>query len=198
MLQKLQEAITPSKGRSLAGAFFRLGWAGFWLQVVFGALPILGMGCYLIFNPDAERGLGFFEWLAILNLLILIFTAFWSYRYVQIGRRLREPERSPSETTLIRMVWTGVVAVTAGMLVSMIAIVIETAKLLFYFMRLPQAGMRVIQTSDVGVVSSIDILSLMALVLFLFAELIVLVFSLWLLFRTTLGVPETPPSAVPA
>jgi hypothetical protein len=37
-------------------------------------------------------------------------------------------------------------------------------------------------------------ISLMALVLFLFAELIVLVFSLWLLFRTTMGVADTPNS----
>jgi hypothetical protein len=204
MLQKLQDAITPSKGRSLAGAFYRLGWTGFWLQVVFGSLPVLGMAYYLAFshaNPDAEGGLGFIEYLTILNFLILLFTAFWSYRYVRIGRRLREPERSPSETTLIRTVWTGVVAVTAGMLVSMIAILIETANLLFYFLKSPQAGIPVIQTSGVSAthwVSSIDMLSLMALVLFLFAELIVLVFSLWLLFRTTLGAPESPPSPVPA
>jgi hypothetical protein len=37
--------------------------------------------------------------------------------------------------------------------------------------------------------------SLMALILILFAELLVLVLSLWLLFRTSLGSPEFPQPA---
>jgi hypothetical protein len=83
------------------------------------------------------------------------------------------------------------------MLFSMIAIIIEAANLLFYFLKAPQAGIPVIQTSGVGgsyFATSVDMISLMALVLFLFAELIVLVFSLWLLFRTTMGVADSPNS----
>jgi hypothetical protein len=62
---------------------------------------------------------------------------------------------------------------------------------LFFFLKAPQAGIPVIQTGGVAAthwVSSVDMVSLMALILFLFAELIVLIFSLWLLFRATLGV----------
>jgi hypothetical protein len=96
-------------------------------------------------------------------------------------------------------VWTGVVATTASVLFSMIAILIETANLLFYFLKAPQAGIPVIQTSGAQATyfaTSVDMISLMALVLFLFAELIVLVFSLWLLFRTTMGVADTPNSSI--
>src|SRR5262245_40920992 len=39
-------------------------------------------------------------------------------------------------------------------------------------------------------VSSVDMISLMALILTLFGELILLVFSLWLLFRATLAPPR--------
>ena len=204
MLQKLREAITPSKGKSLAGAFIRLGWIGFWLQVVFGSLPILVLAYYLAFAKrpsDSAGGFGFGEFLTIINLLLLIFTALWSYRYTRIGRRIRGTELGPSEPSLIRTVWTGVVATTAGMLFSMIAILIETANLLFYFLKAPQAGIPVIQTSGTEAtyfVTSVDMISLMALILFLFAELVVLVFSLWLLFRTTMGAADTPPAAVSA
>jgi hypothetical protein len=203
MFRRLQEAVTPSKGKSLAGAFSRLGWAGFWLQVVFGSLPILMMVYYFAFSrpdPETRGGFGFLELLTVINLLMLIFTTYWSYRYTRIGRRIRDSEESPSEPYLVGTVWTGVVATTTGMLFSMISILIETANLLFYFLKSPQAGIPVIQTSGVASthwVSSVDMLSLMALVLFLFAELIVLVFSLWLLFRTTLGTPDSPPSPVP-
>jgi hypothetical protein len=202
MSQRLQDAVAPSRARSLAGAFTRLGWAGFWLQVVFGSLPILGTAYYLAFSrpdQDSAGGFGFMEFLTIINILILVFTAYWSFRYTRIGRRLRDPERGPSESYLVRTAWTGVAATTAGMLFSMIAVLIETANLLFYFMKSPQAGIPVIQTggaTSTHWVSTIDIVSLMNLVLFLFAELIVLVFSLWLLYRTT-GSPEPPQSPVP-
>jgi hypothetical protein len=202
MLRRLREAITPSKGKSLAGAFIRLGWAGFWLQLVFGSLPILILLYYLAFartDPDSRDGIGFIEILTIINLLILAFTTWWSYRYTRIGKKIRESEVGPSESYLTGTVWTGVVATTTGMLFSMISILIETANLLFYFLKAPQAGIPVIQTSgaaSVHWVSTIDMVSLMALDLFLFAELIVLVFSLWLLFRTTLGTPDAPSSPI--
>jgi hypothetical protein len=202
MLRRLREAFTPSKGKSLAGSFIRLGWAGFWLQVVFGSLPILMLAYYLAFSrpePDARGEFGFLEFLAAINLLILLFTTYWSYRYTRIGMRIRE-QSGPAESSLINIVWTGVVATTAGMLLSMISILIETANLLFYFLKSPQAGIPVIQTSGTASthwVSSVDMLSLMALVLFLAAELTVLVFSLWLLFRLVLGSPDPSLSPVP-
>jgi hypothetical protein len=201
MLRRLKEAIRPSKGKSLAGAFHRLGWAGFWLQVVFGSLPIIGMAYALTLarsDPNPRGGLGLVEYLTIVDLLFLLFTTLWSYRYVRLGRRIRDPQQRPPESDLIGAVWTGVVASTAGMLFSMIILLIEAGNLLFYFLKSPQAGIPVIQTAGAQSphwVSSVDMLSLMALILILFAEMIVLVFSLWLLFQTTLGSPELPEPA---
>ena len=203
MLRRLRDAITPTKGRSLGRAFYRLGWTGFWLQVVFGTLPVIGMAYSFTLarsDPAPRGGLGFVEYLTVINLLSLLFTTLWSYRYTRLGRRILDPDRRPPEAEVIGAVWTGVVATTAGMLFSMVVILIEAANLLFYFLKSPQAGIPVIQTSGAESphwVSSIDMLSLMALILILFAELIVLVFSLWLLFRTTMGAPEVPePAAV--
>jgi hypothetical protein len=206
MLRKLRDAIRPSKGSSLARAFSRLGWVGLWLQVVFGSLPVIMMAYYFMFSrsasPSASRsGFPFVEYLTVADLLILVFTTFWSYRYTRLGRRMMDPDRRPSESYVLGAVWTGVVASTVGMLFSMIVMLIEAANLLLYFLKAPQAGIPVIQTSGaeaVHWVSSVDMVSLMALILTLFAELIVLVLSLWLLFRTTLGSPELPqaPEAV--
>jgi hypothetical protein len=204
MTQELPEAIPPAKARSLAGTFFRLGWAGFWLQVVFGSLPILGLAYYLTFsirNPDVEGGFGFMEVLAILNLLLLLFTTWWSFGYTRIARELRDPEKSVSQPYVIRTVWTGVVATTTGMLLSMVAILIETARVLAYFMKAPQGGVPVIQTGGAAsphFVTTFDLMCLMALVLFLCAEMIVLVFGLWLLFRTLPGAPDAQPAPIPA
>ena len=100
----------------------------------------------------------------------------------------------PTESHVTGSVWTGVIVSTIGMMFSMIVMLIEAANLLFYFLKAPQGGMPVIQTGANAVhwVSSIDMVSLMALILILFCELVVLVFSLWLLFRITIGSAEYP------
>ena len=198
MLRRLRDAIRPSKGRSLARAFSRLGWAGFWVQIVFGSIPILVTVYYLAFSRTATTsrdGLSVVAYLTIANLLMLAFTTLWSYRYTRLAKRLMDPEQCPPESTIIGFVWTGVVASTVGMLFSMVVMLIEAANLLFYFLKAPQAGIPVIQTSGaeaVHWVSSVDMISLVALILALLSELVVLVFSLWLLFRTTLGSAEFP------
>jgi hypothetical protein len=198
MLQKVREAIRPSKGINLARSFIRLGWTGFWLQIVFGSIPVLVMAYYFAFSRSTtgpRGGLRFVEYLTIIDLLLLVFTTLWSFRYTRLGKRLMDPERQPSESYVLGSVWTGVVASTAGLLFSMIVLLVEAANLLFYFLKAPQAGIPVIQTSGaeaVHWVSSVDMVSLIALILTLFGQLIVLVFSLWLLFRATLGSSELP------
>lgn len=201
MFGKLRDSIRPSKGSSLARAFSRLGWAGFWLQVVFGSFSIIVMGYYFLFSrtePGPRAGIPVVEYLTAGNLLLLLFTTLWSYRYTRLARRILDPAARPSESDIVGTVWTGVVASTVGMLFSMVVLLIEAANLLFYFLKAPQAGIPVIQTSGteaVHWVSSIDMVSLMALILILLAELLVLVFSLWLLFRTTAGSVEFPAPA---
>lgn len=192
MLGKLRDAILPSaRGGGLARSFTRVGWAGFWLQLLVGAVPVLLMAYYFFFASPVggtRRGLVFVEYLAVANLSILAFTTFWSYRYARIGRSLAEPATSPSPSSLIGIVWTGVVASALGMFSSMAVLLLETAHLLFYFLKAPQAGVQVIQTTSgelVSWVSAVDMLSLAALIFTLMAELLVLVFGLWLLFRTS-------------
>ena len=202
MFRKLRTAIQPSTGTSLARAFSWLGWAGFWLQVVFGSFAILVMVYYVIFSRSTttpRSGLAFVEYLTAADLLILVFTTLWSYRYTRLARRLRDPATRPPDADVVGTVWTGLLASAVGMLFSMLVLLIEAANLLFYFLRAPQAGIPVIQTSgaeSVYWVSAIDMVSLMSLILTLLAELLVLVFSLWLLFRTTMGSAE-PSQAAP-
>jgi hypothetical protein len=143
----------------------------------------------------SRGGLPFIEYFTIADLLILFFTIFWSYRYTRLGKQMMDPQRRPSESTVIGTVWTGVIACTVGMLFSMFVLLVEAANMLFYFLEAPQGGIPVVQTSgaeSVNRVAAVDMVSIMALILTLFAELIVLVFSLWLLFRTTMGSPEFP------
>ncbi len=197
MFKKLTNKL-PSGFESLAKTFSRLGWMGFWLQIVLGSAPLILMIFIFVFarSPEGPRaGLPLVEYLTAASLLILVFTIVWFYRYTRLAKRLADPATRPSVPAVTRTVWTGIVVGSLGILVSMLLMIIETGNLLFNFLKAPQGGVPVFQTTgaqNMGWVSTIDMASLMALSLFLFAELIVLVFSLWLLFRTTQVAADSP------
>jgi hypothetical protein len=168
-----------------------LGWIGFWVQVAVGSIPIVLMIYVFAFARETRAstrgGLPVVEYLTIVSLLVLAFTTLWSYRYTRLAKRIADPQQATSALALNRTAWTGVVASTLGIVFSMLVMLLEVAQLLVYFLRAPQAGVPVIQTTGGGPaswVSAADIMSLMALILTLGAELVVLLLSLWLLFRT--------------
>jgi hypothetical protein len=194
----LQKAFRPSRNDSLAQAFSRLGWIGFWMQIAVGSIPLALTIYALIFGrtpaPGTRAGFPLIEYLSIAGLLVLAFTAMWFYRYTRLAVRLADPGRRPTESAVQQTVWTGVKASTIGIVFSMLVMFFEVAQLLIYFLRAPQAGIPVVQTTagPASWVSAADIASLMALLLTMFVEVAVLAFSLWLLFRTTIPSVEFP------
>lgn len=201
MLKKLMESLQSSGTQSLAKTFSRLGRFGFWVQIVVGSVPFLLMLYTFIFtrSPSGPRaGLAVVEYLTLASLLILVFTIFWFHRHTRLANRIADPQACPPVSAVISAVWTGLIASGIGLLFSMLVMLIETGHLLFYFLAAPQGGVPVFQTPGAGPaswVSAVDMVSLMALGLFVFAELIVLILSLWLLFRTTQVADEFPQNA---
>ena len=134
------------------------------------------------------------EYLTFADLLILAFTTVWSYRYTRLARQLADPERQLSQHVVQRAAWIGVAAGAVGVVFSMLIMLFEVAQLLIHFLRAPQAGVPVIQTTGAGTatwVSAADMMSLMALILGMFGELTFLILSLWLLFCTTIAFVES-------
>jgi hypothetical protein len=191
MIDDLNDSLKETSYAGLSRTFHRLGWCGFWTQVVVGAIPSVLM-TYLFFfagSPTGPRaGFRFVEFLTLASLAVLLFTTIWSFRYTRLAKRITTPEYRPTNDFLSRTAWTGIVASTVGVLISIVVMLVEVAHLLFYFLSVPQAGVPVIQTTNENSswVSAVDMLSLMALTMTLFAEVIILVFSLWLLFRVTI------------
>ena len=189
----MEHAVTDPKAiASLSRAFRRLGWSGFWFQVIVGAIPVALMIYLFVFARSTiapRAGFALVEYLTVVGMAILLFTTFWFYRHAWLGKRISDPDRAPTYQALIRAAWTGIVASTLGILFSLLVMLIEVAHLLFYFLATPQGGVQVVQTTaseSASWVSAVDMLSLMALLLSLLAELTVLAFGLWLLFRTSL------------
>lgn len=199
MFESLREAVVPSKGYSLANAFSRLGWTGFWTQVAIGSIPVMLATYSFLFarstGGGTRGGLALIEYLTIADLLLLVFTTVWFYRYTRLAKQIADPEHSPPAFIVRRAAWTGVAASTLGVVFSILVMLFEVTQLLFYFLRAPQVGIPTVQTTGSGSaswVSAADIVSLLILILTLLVEIVVLAFSLWLLFRTMTASVEYP------
>lgn len=199
MLQALKSTLRPSISDSLANAFSRLGWIGFWMQIAIGIIPLTLIIYSFISGQSSgagtRRGLLLVGYLTIAGFLVLIFTTIWSYRYTRLAESISDSTGRPSVLVVQKAAWIGVASSALGIVFSMLVILFEVAQLLIYFLRAPQAGVPVIQTTGGGQaswVSAADIMHLMALVVTTFGEFTVLAFSLWLLFRATLPSAEYP------
>src|SRR5262249_12430476 len=199
MSESLREVLKRSSSYSLANAFFRLGWTGFWAQIAIGSIPLVLAIYSFLFDSSGgagtRGGLALVEYLTIAGLLLLAFTTVWFYRYTRLARQIADSERRPPAFVVRRAAWTGVVASTLGVVLSILVMLFEVTQLLFYFLRAPQVGIPTVQTTGSGSaswVSAADIVSLLILILTLFVEVAVLTFSLWLLFRTMIASVEYP------
>lgn len=107
MLRRFLDSVRTSKERSVATAFHRLGWTGLSIQVVVGALSTVLLAYLLVFSrsPTGSRaGLRFVEYLTMAGLIVLAFTALWSYRYTLLAQRIADPRTRPARSSVI---WNG-------------------------------------------------------------------------------------------
>jgi hypothetical protein len=197
-MRKDMPDMPGSIAERLAKDFSRLGWLGVWTQLVLAIIPVF-MLCYVVFVKATGDQLtfDFTDYLAMVGLAILGFTTFWSYYYTRFARRIADVNNPPQRDSVSRALWVGIWASSLGVIVSLLLLFIETVRLLILFLKAPQAGVPVIQTQTdtrTDWVSAIDAVSLLAEVCTLTGELMVLGFSLWLLFRFTrmAGIQSNP------
>jgi hypothetical protein len=203
MLKKIIDSLHLSKIDGLAKAFQGSGRIGFWSQLVLGSFPIILMLFIFSFSGSVSgprAGLPVVGYLTIANLLVLIFTTIWFYRYIGLGKRIGDAATRPSESAVVGTVWTGLVASSLGILFSLVVMLLEVGQLLFYFLTAPQGGIPTLQTTPSATaggswVSAVDLASLLALVLMLGAEVIATLLGMWLLFRTTQSYDKLESSA---
>jgi uncharacterized membrane protein YdjX (TVP38/TMEM64 family) len=94
MLQVLRRILRPSISDSLANAFSRLGWIGFWIQIAIGIIPLTLIVYAFISGQSTDtgtrRGLLLVGYLTIAGFLVLIFTTVWFYRYTRLAERISD------------------------------------------------------------------------------------------------------------
>lgn len=180
----------PSSPEKIARQFSRLGWIGFWVQVVLIILPVVLL-LYVLFISSPEsaqsKGIDLSTYLSYGSLLVMLFTIFWFYQYTRLAKRIPDPVMRPSQSSVIRTLWIGLGSSCLGILFSMILMINVVLRILIILLATPQTGVPISATGGdpAMTLSTIDAVSLTSLLFTLSAELIVLAFSLWLLFRVT-------------
>jgi hypothetical protein len=108
---------TPQTVRKIAAQLRRVGWAGFWLQLVLAvvssliflfAIPFASTGAS---NPGTGGSLLF----AVGGLLVLYASTYWSFRYVMTSRKLKNPDLRPKKADTIKLVQWGLMSSVLGM-----------------------------------------------------------------------------------
>ncbi len=190
MVRTIQGVLQPSGMASLAGTFARVGRIGLWMQIAIGAIPV-ALVLYALLSGrgssgGTRAGLVVVQYLTIASLLVLLFTTSWFYRHIRLAKQIADADRRPPESSVLRAAWIGIAASTLGIGLSLLIMLLEASQLLLYFLRAPQAGVPVVQTTagSASWVSAGDILSLLALIFAVSVEIVVLGMGLWLLFRS--------------
>ncbi len=173
---------------SLGRLFFRLGWLGFWIQAVLLSVPIMLL-FYVLFVSSPEsaqrKGIDLGDYLSYGSLVVMAFTTYWFFRYTRLAKKIPEPESCPPKSSVAKTIWIGVWASSLGIGFSMILMFGAVLRLLTILLATPQTGIPIAAAGGDPAIAltAFDGISLTTLVLILSAELIVLAFSLWLLFH---------------
>jgi uncharacterized membrane protein len=173
-------------------AFRRWGWASFWTQVVlcvvsavvllqlflFPRATQVGGATGLDTNPASLPGLSF-AWVGI---AVLGASIFWNYRYTQMSKKLRSPDR-PTKSQTIFQIKIGLIINLVGMLATLLGAFAIIGALTLRAGQgqavLPGAG------SFNSVIQPLDFQIIQASFNIIFAHFVGLVTSLWLLNRAT-------------
>lgn len=181
----------PESPSGLAAQFKRLGWIGFWVQLAMLLVPV-GLLLYVLLGRDPmsahRKGIDLGNYLSYGSLLVAAFTTFWFWRYTRLARQIADPTTCPPQAKVTGVLWVGLWAGAIGVFFSMLLLLGASLRLLSTLLANPQTGMMVAPGpgGDPSLsISAFDGISLTALVLILAAELVVMAFTLWLLFRTT-------------
>ena len=167
----------------------RMGWIRFWIQtvlgvVVVGVLLFNNIGSSLARNSERALGLGPGLSLTSLAFLFLLYSLWQGWLIVRLGRALNSAIR-PSRGETSRLLKRGVIVDLLGLVFSSIGYQ-SLAGSLFVQASMQAPGISIgagRSALDNYPITSLEMLSVLSNTQVLFAHLVGLIFSLWLLQR---------------
>ncbi len=167
----------------------RMGWIRFWIQVVLGVVVVgvllfNNIGSSLARNSERALGLGPGLSLTTLAFFFLLYSLWHGWMIVRTGRALNSSAR-PTRGETGRLIKRGLIADLLGLVFSSIGYQ-SLAGALFVQASMQAPGISIgagIRSMENYPITSLEMLSVLSNTQVLFAHLIGLIFSLWLLQR---------------
>ena len=170
-------------------AFRRWGWASFWTQVVLCVVSSVVLLQLVLLkapttntptgadsNPATLPGLSF-AWAGI---AVLGASIFWNFRYTQMAKKLRSPDR-PTKTQTVFLIKIGIIINLVGMLSTLVG----AASIVGALTLRSQQGVFAGAGNFNLTIQPLDFQIIQASFNIIFAHFVGLVASLWLLNRAT-------------
>ena len=170
-------------------AFRRWGWASFWTQVVLCVVSSVVLLQLVLLkapttntptgadsNPATLPGLSF-AWAGI---AVLGASIFWNFRYTQMAKKLRSPDR-PTKTQTVFLIKIGIIINLVGMLITLVG----AASIVGALTLRSQQGLFAGAGNFNLTIQPLDFQIIQASFNIIFAHFVGLVASLWLLNRAT-------------
>ena len=175
--------------RLLSLGMRRMGWVRFWTQtvlgiVVIGVLLFNNVGSSLARNSERALGLGPGLSLTTLAFFLLLYSLWQGWLIVKTGRAI-DSEVRPSRGETSRLLKRGLIADLLGLVFSSIGYQ-SLAGALFVQASMQAPGISIgtgLRSMENYPITSLEMLSVLSNTQVLFAHLIGLIFSLWLLQR---------------
>lgn len=142
------EAASPSP-QQIAYSLRWLGWIGFWLQSFLGFIPILVVVTTVLSRTGQRSGSLFGVSLAIVCLIMLIFSIYWCFRYTQLASKLESRDLRPAKAEVRRDLKLGLLANLSIMVIAVLIALARVGELTFRMLILPQ-GSTVVAPTQVG------------------------------------------------
>ncbi len=173
----------------LALGLRRMGWVRFWIQtilgvVVIGVLLFNNVGSSLARNSERALGLGPGLSLTTLAFLVLLFGLWQGWLIVKTGRALDSSVR-PSRGETSRLIKRGLIGDLLGLVFASVGYQ-SLAGALFVQASMQAPGISIgtgLRSMENYPITSLEMLSVLSNTQVLFAHVIGLIFSLWLLQR---------------
>jgi hypothetical protein len=177
--------------QQIARSFRWLGWTGFWLQALLGFIPILVVVTNVVFKPASQRIHGFSMglWLAIACLMILLFSIYWCFRYVQLGERIGDRDLRPAKAEVVHTLTWGLVANLGIMAIAVTIAFFRVGGLTYKMLTLPQ-GATIVAPNPLGttvgpgaLVTPSNMIAIQAMISAIAAGLVGVIVALLLIYQ---------------
>lgn len=192
MFNFLKSESTSSTPQQVARSLRWLGWAGFWLQAFLGFIPLLVVVTNVLSKPGQQQTGGFSVGLglAIVCLIVLLFSVYWCFRYTRLANQLESRDLRPAKSKVIRDLKLGLLANIGIMTTAVLIALSRVGGLTFKMLTLPQ-GATVIAPNQIGttvaapgaLITPSNMIAIQAMVSTIAAGLVGVVVALLLLYQ---------------